>query len=147
VTQLQLSGVPNPAVQNTSYNLTVTALDSGGHIVPGYRGIVTLARPVRLAARASVQLRRISSLPATAVVHTFSTQLVYTGADTLTVTDAGTPSLTASMDLTVNSAAGGRPARLSAGQTPNSVPIGFPFQPFDRDGTRLEFQTCCRESP
>ena len=44
VTHFQITGVPNPAVQNTpAYNMTVTALDASNHTVSGYRGIVNLA--------------------------------------------------------------------------------------------------------
>ena len=124
VTQLILSGIPNPAVQNTSYNLTVTAADSSGHVVPGYRGIVLLQDDY-----GDATFNPPSPYQFTAAdngSHTFATTFAFAISENLTVSDAGTPSLTTVLPLTINPMYG-PPSRLIPQSTPDQVPIGFPF--------------------
>ena len=42
VTHFSITGIPDPALQNTPYNMVVTALDVNNQVVPAYVGAVTL---------------------------------------------------------------------------------------------------------
>src|SRR5262249_11663686 len=78
VTQFAISGIPNPAVQNTNYNMTVTAEDANGVVVPGYRGIVSLTDNVLLGYTPAQTFTPASPYQFTAGdngVHTFSTAI------------------------------------------------------------------------
>jgi len=125
VASFGLSGVPTSAVQNTPYNLVVTALDINGNVVPSYRGVITLGDSA-----GSETFTPASPYQFTASdngVHTFITTFPYTeSVDLLTVADAGTPSIMGNETLVVNPLLGA-PAHLSAAITPDSIPIGYPF--------------------
>ena len=128
VTQFQLTGVPNPAVASTSYNLTVTALDNCGNVVPAYRGIISLTDSLGVGS-----FTPASGYQFTATdngVHTFSTSFLFPPgfADIVAATDAGTPSITGTLTVTVGPLLGAA-SQLTAGATPGKIPIGFAFQP------------------
>jgi uncharacterized repeat protein (TIGR01451 family) len=124
VTQLLLSGIPNPATQSTNYNLTVTAADASGHAVPGYRGVVLLQDDYGDASFTPPSPYTFTS--ADNGTHTFGVTFSFAIQENLTVSDQGTPAISTVLPLTINPLLGA-PAMLYAGGTPDSVPIGFPF--------------------
>ena len=137
VTHFQISGIPNPALETTtfetnSYTMTVTALDANNQVVPGYQGIVNLTD--NLTIYGSVVTPGQSFTPAppyhfTANDHgvaSFTTTIQTIGSNTTEVYDIGTPSITSSLTVNVNPVYG-PPARVIPGQTPSSVPIGLVF--------------------
>ena len=125
VTHFLLSGIPNPCLQNTNYTLTVTALNAGNGTVTGYLGIVNLAD----SGYTSPTFTPPSPYQFTVGdngVHAFTTNFSFAGADTITVTDAGTPSLAGSLSTLVNVLLGA-PANINGNSAPDPMPIGFPF--------------------
>ena len=87
-TQLAISA-PTTAVISTSVNITVTVYDAYGNIATGYRGKVTLTSTDPKGGSPSYSFSAND-----AGVHVFSFKFGTLGAQTLTVTDNSTPSLT-----------------------------------------------------
>ena len=88
-TQIVISA-PTTVVASASFNITVTAYDAYGNIATGYRGKVTLSSTDSKAGSTSYSFSAND-----AGVHVFSFKFGTLGAQTLTVTDNTTPSLTA----------------------------------------------------
>jgi uncharacterized repeat protein (TIGR01451 family) len=130
VTQFWLSGVPNPSTINTHYTLTVTAQNSSGQTIAGYRGVVSLsgpweyfyASPAFTASSTSITTYQFTA--ADNGVHSFGTDFILPGPGTITVSDSGVPTVQGSFTLMVNP---GPPASLSPDATPVPMPIGFAF--------------------
>ena len=123
VTQLLLS-LPSTLLENTSYNLTVTAANASGQTVPGYPGVVLLQDDYGIASFNPPSPYQFTA--ADNGSHTFSVTFSQVARENLSVSDAGTPSIATVLPVTVGAVLGA-PARLSPGQTPDNIPIGFPF--------------------
>ena len=122
MSQLQI-GAPSNATAGSPFDVTVTAVDGNGNVVPGYTGTVTFSSTDAYPAL----------LPATYTfaasdqgAHTFSggVTLFTAGAQTLTVQDTATSALTGSATVTVGA---GASARLVV-SAPASAIAGSPFQ-------------------
>jgi Ca2+-binding RTX toxin-like protein len=107
------------ATAGTPFNLTVSARDAAGNLVPGYRGTVTFSSTDPQA-----------GLPATYTftaadngVHTFPVTLKTAGAQTITATDTALGFITGSTTVTVLAASASR-FEVSA---PTSILAGLPF--------------------
>ena len=113
-TLLAVSGFPSPIGAGSSGNVTVTAQDPYGNTDSGYSGTVTLT-----SSDAQAVLPSGSGL--TSGVKTFSVALRTSGAQSITATDSGTPSINgAQAAITVNYLAAstlalGFPSSISAG--------------------------------
>jgi uncharacterized repeat protein (TIGR01451 family) len=131
VTQFQLTGIPNPAISGPSYNLTVTALDDCGNVVPGYRGIVSLADSLGIETfNQAYGAFQYQFTAADNGVHSFSTSFddsSYGYMDVITVTDEGTPSVTGTLTITSDQPALGPANQLSTASSPALLPSGIRF--------------------
>ena len=101
VTHFGITGIPDPALQNTPYNMVVTALNANNQVVPAYVGVVTLSGQF-LGSPTFVPASPYTFTAGDAGVHTFTTTLLFPGSETITVADQGTPSVAGILSVTVN---------------------------------------------
>jgi hypothetical protein len=125
-THFILGCLPNPTVENTAYNLTVTALDANGNTVTGYLGTITLADT--WGDESFIPASPYTFTAADNGSHTFSTKFtrIPPSGDALTVNDTGMPGILGTESLNVVPLLGS-PARLLLGPASAGTPIGFPF--------------------
>ena len=117
VTHFSVSA-PASSTAGSAFNFTVSALDAGNNVVPGYNGTVTFT---------SSDTSRQTVLPANSTLTngtgTFSAMLVTAGNQTITATDTGSAITGTSGNVTVAPAAA---SKLSVAAPP-SVTHGTPF--------------------
>jgi hypothetical protein len=109
---------PNNAFAGTATNVTVSAVDASGHVVPSYTGTVTLTS----SDAAAVLPATYTFTSADHGVHDFQVTFNTTGADKVTATDKS--ALTAS--ATTNVVAAPVVDHLVV-QVPKSTPVGVPI--------------------
>ncbi len=129
VTHFLLTGIPASSLENTNYTLTVTALDASNNVVAAYRGVANITDPDGFGFPAFTPTSPYTFTAGDNGVHNFNvifSNTSFFGPDVITVSDAGTPSITGSLTTTVNVLLG-PPAFLQASQPPPPQTIGFPF--------------------
>jgi RHS repeat-associated protein len=118
VTHFRVVPPVQPVTAGTPFSVTVTVLDAGNNVVPGYSGTVTFASSDPLAGLPA-------DYPFTTDdkgVHTFTVTLNTPGSQTLTVTDTATPGLAgqaATVTEVATKTAKSQPSGITAGPDGN----------------------------
>ncbi|HEV3084524.1 MAG TPA: FG-GAP-like repeat-containing protein, partial [Gemmataceae bacterium] len=132
VSQLTVTGFPNPATAGVSSTFTVAAEDAYGNVNPNYAGTVQFSS-------SDPQATALPNSALTNGVGTFSITLKTAGAQSITATDAASSSVTGTDNVTVKAAGA---TTLVASGFPNSVTAGSvakitvtAFDPFGNPAT------------
>ncbi len=126
-TRFSVSG-PASATAGSSFNVTVTALDSFGNLATGYYGAVNFSG-------AAAMTYPYYFVPADSGVHTFSGIAFSTaGFQTVAATDTVTSSITGSLQVTVSAASATHFTLTGAGKAGSNAPVTLTLTAFDTNG-------------
>jgi hypothetical protein len=114
------------ATAGSSFNITVTALDSGNNVVKGYTGAVHFSSSDSLAVADGFLPADYTFTSSNNGIHTFTVTLATAGSQSITATDKASASLLGNATVTVTP---GVVDHLAFGQQPTSVAPGMVISP------------------